>query len=137
MGWTAYFISALANFFKFFRVKYKITIDKREYFYKAKSVVAINGFKVAAGLFGPKAAIDDGLLDLVIFNPRSIWNYSGIAFRFLIKPTRRSPIYSHFKGKVIKIESLKDEVRGEVDGETEMLTKVELKVLHKRLKVIA
>ena len=73
VGWVAYVISALKSLM-FPAVRVEISIDGGEFtIHRARTVVVGNvGFLQAGMPLLPDAAIDDGLLDVVILHPRQV-----------------------------------------------------------------
>jgi diacylglycerol kinase family enzyme len=83
----------------------------------------------------PVAVADDGLLDITLIRPIHWWH---IVFR--LRRFFNGEIYSighvqHFQGSKIRIES-SPEVNLEIDGELLGGSPVELRVLHRAVKVI-
>lgn len=115
----------------------KIWIDDRLVFNDLLFSIAIGVGKFNGGGIQqlPSAVADDGLLDVTIIRPVHWWH---VVFR--LRRLFNGTIYSighvtHAQGKKIRIES-SPETPLEVDGELYGHTPVELRVKHRKVKVI-
>lgn len=115
----------------------KIWIDDRLVFNDLLFSIAIGVGKFNGGGIQqlPSAVADDGLLDVTIIRPVHWWH---VVFR--LRRLFNGTIYSighvtHSQGKKIRIES-SPETPLEVDGELYGHTPVELRVKHRKVKVI-
>ena len=86
IGWFAYVISASKSLM-FPAQRIEISIDGGEFTrHRARTVVVGNvGFLQAGMPLLPDAAIDDGLLDVVILHPRNFFSWIPLAWRVLLK----------------------------------------------------
>ena len=86
IGWFAYVISALKSLM-FPAQRIEISVDDGEFTrHRARTVVVGNvGFLQAGMPLLPDAAIDDGLLDVVILHPRNFFSWIPLAWRVLLK----------------------------------------------------
>ncbi len=89
IGWVAYVVSGLKSLM-FPAIKVEIQIDDEEpTTHRARTVVVGNvGFLQAGMPLLPDAAIDDGVLDVVIIHPRQFLSWITVAMRVM----RKSPI---------------------------------------------
>lgn len=115
----------------------KIWIDDRLVFNDLLFSIAIGVGKFNGGGIQqlPSAVADDGLLDVTIIRPVHWWH---VVFR--LRRLFNGTIYSighvtHAQGKKIRIES-SPETPLEIDGELYGHTPVELRVKHRKVKVI-
>lgn len=132
------YIRALVNtFFRYKPTGVKIWVDDRLVYNNLLFSMAIGVGKYNGGGIQqlPEAVADDGLLDVTLIRPIHWWH---VVFR--LRRFFNGEIYSighvhHFQGSKIRIES-SPEVSLEIDGELLGGSPVELRVLHRAVKVI-
>ena len=93
VGWLAYVLSALKSLM-FPAVQVEISVDGGEFTkHRARTVVVGNVGYLQAGMpLLPDAAIDDGLLDVVLLHPRRFLSWIPLAYRVLAsRPAHRRP----------------------------------------------
>ncbi|MES2795345.1 MAG: diacylglycerol kinase family lipid kinase, partial [Bacteroidota bacterium] len=85
----------------------------------------------------PDSKIDDGLIDMVILRPFSVFNSIFIAIRLFTNSFSKSRFVTTIKGKEFEIQST-DNLLIHFDGEPKVLNtnKLIVKVDDKKLKVI-
>ena len=88
VGWFAYVFSGLKSLM-FPAVRIEVSVDGGEFTkHRARTVVVGNVGYLQAGMpLLPDAAIDDGLLDVVILHPRNFLSWIPLAWRVLPKRT--------------------------------------------------
>lgn len=118
IGWVAYVVSALRSLM-FPAVKVEIQVDDEEpTTHRARTVVVGNvGFLQAGMPLLPDAAIDDGILDVVIIHPRQFLAWITVAMRVL----RKSPVVDETldrrTGTRVRIKASADTPR-QLDGDS-------------------
>jgi YegS/Rv2252/BmrU family lipid kinase len=118
VGWVAYVLSALkALMFPALRVD--ISIDGGEFTrHRARTVVVGNvGFLQAGMPLLPDAAIDDGLLDVVVLHPKRFLSWVPLAFRVLARRPRTDETINRMIGRTVSLRAHGDTPR-QLDGDT-------------------
>lgn len=136
-GASLYIRALISTFFRYKPTGVKIWIDDRLMYNNLLFSLAIGVGKYNGGGIQqlPIAVADDGLLDITLIRPIHWWH---ILFR--LRRFFNGEIYSighvqHYQGSKIRIES-SPEIKLEIDGELLGGTPVELRVLHRAVKVI-
>jgi diacylglycerol kinase family enzyme len=136
-GARLYIRALISTFFRYKPTGVKIWIDDRLMYNNLLFSLAIGVGKYNGGGIQqlPIAVADDGLLDITLIRPIHWWH---ILFR--LRRFFNGEIYSighvqHLQGSKIRIES-SPEIQLEIDGELLGGTPVELRVLHRAVKVI-
>jgi YegS/Rv2252/BmrU family lipid kinase len=136
-GASLYIRALISTFFRYKPTGVKIWIDDRLMYNNLLFSLAIGVGKYNGGGIQqlPIAVADDGLLDITLIRPIHWWH---ILFR--LRRFFNGEIYSighvqHLQGSKIRIES-SPEIQLEIDGELLGGTPVELRVLHRAVKVI-
>jgi diacylglycerol kinase family enzyme len=132
------YIRALINtFFRYKPTGVKIWVDDRLMYNNLLFSMAIGVGKYNGGGIQqlPVAVADDGLLDVTLIRPIHWWH---VVFR--LRRFFNGEIYSighvqHLQGSKIRIES-SPEIKLEIDGELLGGSPVELRVLHRAVKVV-
>lgn len=118
IGWVAYVVSGLKSLM-FPAIRVEIQIDDEEpTTHRARTVVVGNvGFLQAGMPLLPDAAIDDGVLDVVIIHPRQFLSWITVAMRVL----RKSPVVDETldrrTGSRVRITATSDTPR-QLDGDS-------------------
>ena len=136
-GASLYIRALISTFFRYKPTGVKIWIDDRLMYNNLLFSLAIGVGKYNGGGIQqlPIAVADDGLLDITLIRPIHWWHIPFRLRRFF-----NGEIYSighvqHYQGSKIRIES-SPEIKLEIDGELLGGTPVELRVLHRAVKVI-
>ena len=136
-GASIYIRALIRSFFGYKPTGVKIWVDDRLMYNNLLFSLAIGVGKYNGGGIQqlPVAVADDGLLDVTLIRPIHWWH---IVFR--LRRFFNGEIYSighvqHLQGSKIRIES-SPEIQLEIDGELLGGTPVELRVLHRAVKVI-
>ena len=104
VGWFAYVLSGLKSLM-FPAVRIEISVDGGEFTrHRARTVVVGNvGFLQAGMPLLPDAAIDDGLLDVVILHPRNFLAWIPLAWRVLLKLKHTDELVDRMTGATVVI----------------------------------
>jgi diacylglycerol kinase family enzyme len=118
VGWLAYVVSALKSLM-FPVVRVEISIDGGEFTrHGARTVVVGNVGYLQAGMpLLPDAAIDDGLLDVVLLHPRRFLSWVPLAYRVLAKRPRTDDTINRMTGHSVVIRTGVDTPR-QLDGDS-------------------
>jgi YegS/Rv2252/BmrU family lipid kinase len=117
VGWLAYVVSALKNLM-FPAVRIEISVDDGPWTkHRARTVVVGNVGYLQAGMpLLPDAAIDDGVLDVVILHPRQFLSWIPLAVRVLSKGKRLDEMLDRKTGRKVSIRAAHDTPR-QLDGD--------------------
>jgi len=118
VGWLAYVISALKSLM-FPVTKVELSVDGGEWTkHRARMVMVGNVGYLQAGMpLLPDATIDDGLLDVVLLNPRRFLSWIPLAVRVLAKRTRTDDTINRMTGRTVSIRAGVDTPR-QLDGDS-------------------
>jgi YegS/Rv2252/BmrU family lipid kinase len=118
VGWIAYVLSALKSLM-FPAVRAEISVDGGEFTsHRARTIVVGNVGYLQAGMpLLPDAAIDDGLLDVVLLHPRRFLSWFPLAFRVLAKRPRTDELVNRMTGRTIVVRAAADTPR-QLDGDS-------------------
>ena len=118
IGWVAYVLSALKSLMVP-AVRVEISVDDGEpTVHRARTVVVGNVGYLQAGMpLMPDAAIDDGLLDVVILHPRRFLSWIPLAARVLAKAQRTDETINRMTGRTVLIRAHSDTPR-QLDGDS-------------------
>jgi YegS/Rv2252/BmrU family lipid kinase len=118
VGWIAYVLSALKSLM-FPAVRAEISVDGAEFTsHRARTIVVGNVGYLQAGMpLLPDAAIDDGMLDVVLLHPRRFLSWIPVAFRVLAKRPRTDELVNRMTGRTIVIRAGADTPR-QLDGDS-------------------
>jgi YegS/Rv2252/BmrU family lipid kinase len=118
VGWLAYVVSALRNLM-FPAMRVEISVDDGPWTrHRAVTVVIGNVGYLQAGMpLLPDAAIDDGVLDVVILHPRKFLSWIPLAFRVLSKRKRLDESLDRKTGRKVSIRAAGETPR-QLDGDS-------------------
>jgi YegS/Rv2252/BmrU family lipid kinase len=136
IGWFAYIISGLKSLM-FPAVKVEITVDDGEpTVHRARTVVVGNVGYLQAGMpLLPDAAIDDGVLDVVILHPKRFLSWIPLALRVLAKREKTDELIDRRTGRKVSIKAHSDTPR-QLDGDSIGLGReLHMECIHGRLLV--
>jgi YegS/Rv2252/BmrU family lipid kinase len=136
IGWFAYVISALKSLM-FPAQRVEISVNGEEFTrHRARTVVVGNvGFLQAGMPLLPDAAIDDGLLDIVILHPRNFFAWIPLAWRVLLKLKHTDELVDRKVGSSVVIRAGADTPR-QLDGDSiGPGRELRMEVVHGRLLV--
>ncbi|HET6625362.1 MAG TPA: diacylglycerol kinase family protein [Nocardioidaceae bacterium] len=136
VGWLAYVVSALRNLM-FPAVRLEISIDGGPFTkHRARTVVVGNVGYLQAGIpLLPDAAIDDGVLDVVLVSPTRFLSWVPLAVRVLSKNKRTDESLNRMTGRTVTIRAAHDTPR-QLDGDSiGMGRELHAECIHGRLLV--
>lgn len=118
VGWFAYVISGLRSLM-IPAVRIDISVDGAPFTrHRARTVVVGNVGYLQAGMpLLPDAAIDDGLLDVVVLHPRSFLAWVPLAVRVLSKRQRIDDTINRMTGQRVHLRAASDTPR-QLDGDS-------------------
>ena len=117
VGWLAYVWAGLRNLM-FPAVRMEISIDDGPYTrHRARTVVIGNVGHLQAGIpLLPDAAIDDGVLDVVLVAPRRFLSWVPLAVRVMSRNKRVDDSLNRMTGHKVSVRALHDAPR-QLDGD--------------------
>ena len=136
VGWLAYVVSGMRNLM-FPPVRLEISVDDGPWTrHRARTVVVGNVGYLTAGMpLLPDAAIDDGILDIVVLHPSRFLSWIPLALRVLRKGRRTDELVNRMTGKKVSIRAGGETPR-QLDGDSIGAGKeMHCEVLHGRLLV--
>ncbi|WP_395690116.1 diacylglycerol kinase family protein [Nocardioides sp.] len=118
VGWIAYVLSALKSLM-FPAVRVEVSVDDGEFTkHRARTIVVGNvGFLQAGMPLLPDAAIDDGVLDVVLLHPRKFLSWIPLAYRVLARRPRTDELVNRMTGHTVVIRAATDTPR-QLDGDS-------------------
>jgi YegS/Rv2252/BmrU family lipid kinase len=118
IGWVAYVLSALKSLM-FPAVRVEVSLDGAEFTrHRARTIVVGNvGFLQAGMPLLPDAAIDDGVLDVVMLHPRKFLSWIPLAYRVLARRPRTDELVNRMTGRTIVVRTSTDTPR-QLDGDS-------------------
>jgi YegS/Rv2252/BmrU family lipid kinase len=118
VGWIAYVLSALKSLM-FPAARIEISVDGAEFTtHRARTIVVGNVGYLQAGMpLLPDAAIDDGVLDVVLLHPRKFLSWIPLAFRVLAKRPRTDELVNRMTGRTVNVRASADTPR-QLDGDS-------------------
>ena len=118
VGWLAYVVSALRNLM-FPAVRLEISVDGGEWTrHRARTVLIGNVGYLQAGMpLLPDAAIDDGVLDVVLLHPSRFLSWIPLAVRVLSKGKRTDDLINRMTGATVSVRANADTPR-QLDGDS-------------------
>ncbi len=135
-GIGAYLVSFFKTFFAYRRHTFTVEVDGKIHIVKAKVVAVFNVLSLFGVHFHKAVKVDDGILNVVVINPRSLWDLVRILFKTLFShagPDDKRLRF--FEGKEIRITEA-DGQRIQVDGEIMHEKSLHVTVLPNALTVI-
>jgi len=118
VGWLAYVWSALKSLM-FPAVRVEVSVDDAPFTrHRARTIVVGNVGYLQAGMpLLPDAAIDDGLLDVVLLHPARFLSWIPLVVRVLTKQQRTDETIARMTGKKVVIRAAIDTPR-QLDGDS-------------------
>ena len=118
VGWLAYVVSGMRNLM-FPAVRLDVSIDGGEWTkHRARTVLIGNVGYLQAGMpLLPDAAIDDGVLDVVLLHPSRFLSWIPLAVRVLRKGKRTDDLINRMTGKTVSVRAGADTPR-QLDGDS-------------------
>ena len=118
VGWLAYVLSALKSLM-FPAVRVEVSVDGAPFTkHRARTIVVGNvGFLQAGMPLLPDAAIDDGVLDVVMLHPRRFLSWIPLAYRVLARRSRTDELVNRMTGHTVVVRAATDTPR-QLDGDS-------------------
>ncbi len=117
VGWLAYVVSGVRNMM-YPAVRVDVSIDDGEWTrHRARTVLIGNVGYLQAGMpLLPDAAIDDGVLDVVLLHPSRFLSWIPLAVRVLRRGRRSDELVNRMTGRTISVRAHADTPR-QLDGD--------------------
>ncbi|MGZ4492744.1 MAG: YegS/Rv2252/BmrU family lipid kinase [Nocardioidaceae bacterium] len=117
VGWLAYVVSALRNLM-FPAIRVEISVDDGPWTrHRVRTVVIGNVGYLQAGIpLLPDAAIDDGVLDVVLISPRRFLSWVPLAVRIFSRNKRVDDTLNRMTGRKVSVRAQHDTPR-QLDGD--------------------
>ena len=117
VGWLAYVVSGFRNIM-FPAVRIDVRVDGGEWTrHRARTVLVGNVGYLQAGMpLLPDAAIDDGVLDVVLLHPRRFLSWIPLAVRVLSRGKRTDELLNRMTGRTVTVRAATDTPR-QLDGD--------------------
>jgi YegS/Rv2252/BmrU family lipid kinase len=118
VGWLAYVVSGMRNLM-FPAVRVDVSVDDGEWTrHRARTVLIGNVGYLQAGMpLLPDAAIDDGVLDVVLLHPSRFLSWIPLAVRVLSKGKRTDDLINRMTGRTVTVRCHSDTPR-QLDGDS-------------------
>jgi diacylglycerol kinase family enzyme len=118
VGWLAYVVSGVRHMM-FPAVRLDISVDDGEWTrHRARTVLIGNVGYLQAGMpLLPDAAIDDGVLDVVLLHPSRFLSWIPLAVRVLSKGRRTDDLINRMTGQTVTVRAQSDTPR-QLDGDS-------------------
>ena len=118
VGWIAYVFSGFKSLM-FPAVRFEVSVDGGDFTrHRARTVVVGNVGYLQAGMpLLPDAAIDDGVLDVVILHPQRFVSWIPLAARVLSRSTSTDDLIMRVKGASVVLRAALDTPR-QLDGDS-------------------
>ncbi|MDR0851086.1 MAG: YegS/Rv2252/BmrU family lipid kinase [Clostridiales Family XIII bacterium] len=135
MGIMAYYLRGMAEITKLRPIPIKLTTPDEKIVTKMYAMLIMNG-RSAGGFkrVAPTAEINDGLLDVIVFQEMPVVNLGPLLFSVLTGQHTENEKVISFRTNQLKIES-SVEIVTDVDGEAGDALPLDVKVLPRRLKI--
>ena len=128
-GHLGYWLAALWNVFSFRESEYAIKVDEAEIRERFLLVIINNSSRTGGGfMVSPKASVNDGLLDMILCKPLSVWKRM-FAMPVIQKGEHLDLPYIRFMQQKTVIVHCKKEIPAALDGEFIISNKFEIEVL--------
>ncbi|MDX6300476.1 MAG: hypothetical protein QOF53_1690 [Nocardioidaceae bacterium] len=117
VGWLAYVVSGVRNMM-FPAVRVDVSVDGGDWTrHRARTVLIGNVGYLQAGMpLLPDAAIDDGVLDVVLLHPSRFLSWIPLAVRVLRKGRRTDDLINRMTGRTVTVRAQSDTPR-QLDGD--------------------
>jgi diacylglycerol kinase (ATP) len=137
-GFLAYIWNLILQLVGLRRIGFHLVIDDRHRKVRAAELMVVNGGFIGLGELPTKFNIhpDDGVADVCIIKPRTIFGLLAVAWNILVRGKKRDPEFRYFSAhNSISIKTKKPRlVQG--DGEEIGKTPVDIKVVQLAIKLI-
>ncbi len=137
-GFLTYISTSIDTYFNYKSIEYQISTEEKSFKKNAFAITFANASQYGNdAVVAPNSKIDDGLIDMVILQPFSIFNSVNIAFRLFNNSFSKSEFVTTIKGQSFKIK-VSNNLLIHFDGEPKILNtnEITIKIDSKKLKVI-
>lgn len=136
-GPLSYIVAALKSAGELMGTRTSIILDGRKMSYDAILVLVCNiQLYAAVARIAPIAKLDDGLLDVCVYEGGGAWNILKHVFSTVTGQHIRSPEMVYYQAKEVVIETLRP-TPVQLDGDLYGTTPIHIKVVPQALRVIA
>lgn len=134
-GIIAYVLSFLKVFFTFTTHQYSLVIDEERRVAVGKAAIACNMLAAGGLRLDREISPQDGLVQLVILNPRTLWDAVKMPLWWLrYRRLRRIPSVQIFSGKRISINQKKAR-HVQIDGEVYTMKNLQIEILPQAVRL--
>ncbi len=135
-GFLAYVLSFLRTFFLYRSHRYNLTVDGKRLRTTGKLVVAFNLVSAGGLRVDPATSPQDGKADLLVFNPRSLFDVLHAGLLLLLgRPREHVPRLQAFAGTNISIKQHRGQ-HIQIDGEVFDETHLHVEVIPKAIRLV-
>lgn len=136
-GKVSFFIGSLRGMLKYRNVTMKVTVDGETLHEGPTNLVAAGNGRFFGGgmMVAPGAALDDGLLDVVVFGDLSKLEFTGLSNRIYAGRHLDHPKIKAVQGKVLVVES-EDPALIDLDGEQVGSTSMKAEIRPSSLRLL-
>lgn len=136
IGPLAYAWSFFRSFFFYRAERYTVIVDGVRHQVTAKLVLALNVFGVVGIPIEREVSPRDGLIDVFVFNPRTIWETLWTALAIVVRlPRRHIPRLEAFQGTRVSIRQRKGR-HIQIDGDIEADKHLDIEILPRALHIV-
>ncbi len=137
-GFLAYIWNLLLQLVGLRRIGFHLVIDDRHRKVRAAEVMVVNGGFVGLGELPTKFNVqpDDGVIDVCIIKPRSIFGFIAVAWNILVRGKKRDPEFRYFSAHESVTIKTKKPIIVQGDGEEVGTTPIEIRVIPHAVSLI-
>ncbi len=136
IGSLAYIWSFIRTFLPYRAKRYTIVVDGKRYQVIGKLVLALNIFSLVGVRIERSVSAHDGVIDVFVLNPRTIWGVLMTGLGFLSRRPRSAiPRLLTFRGKRISIRQRKGK-NVQIDGEVYGDKHLDIEILPEALTMV-
>jgi YegS/Rv2252/BmrU family lipid kinase len=135
-GFLAYVSSFLKTYLTYHQKEFKIELDGKSHVVKAKVVAAFNILSIGGMHLHGSVKPNDGIVNLAIINPRTIWGMIIIILKSLFnKVGENDKKLRVLSGSKITIKQIDGEYV-QIDGEVKPSNQLDIEVISNKLSII-
>lgn len=136
VGSLAYAWSFIRTFLPYIARRYTIVVDGERHQVIGKLVLAINVFSLVGVPIERSVSAHDGLIDVFVLNPRTVWEALATGLAFLVRrPRAHIPRLIALQGKRVSIRLRKGR-EVQIDGEIYRDKHLDIEILPKALRLV-
>ncbi len=137
-GFLAYIWNLLLQLVGLRRIGFHLVIDDKHRKVRAAEVMVVNGGFIGLGELPTKFNVqpDDGVIDVCIIKPRSIFGFIAIAWNIFVRGKRRDPEFRYFSAQNSVSIKTKKPIVVQGDGEEIGTTPIEIRVIPHAVSLI-